>query len=262
VTELPRLLDHGDDAFERALLGAGRSELPRPAALREAALAIGIVASTADALAASLPATHGATAATGGAATSVATSATVAALGKGVLGGALVTLLGLTAVDHFVAAEPQQRVAAPISARAPGTVDGTRAPSVSVLPAPLPAAEPLVQPPELDSELAPMHGARRPSFPSEQLAPAAAPELRGPAPTNAAFEPLAQPRPSSPAVVANPSLAAEVRLLDRARAALAAGDRASARQALDAYSANRPGPTLAHEAALLRKALGDLDHAR
>lgn len=262
MNELPRLLDHGDDDFERALLGAGRSELPRPTALREAALAIGIVASTADALAASLPATHGATAATGGAATSVATSATVAALGKGVLGGALVTLLGLTAVDHFASAEPPQRAVAPISARAPGAVDGAQAPSASVLPAPLPAAEPLVQPPEPDSESAPTHSVRRPSFPPEQLAPAATPQLRGLAPTNAAFAAIDEPRPSPQAIVANPSLAAEVRLLDRARAALAAGDRASARRALDAYAANRPGPTLAHEAALLRKALVELDHAR
>ncbi|HEX2871069.1 MAG TPA: hypothetical protein VHP33_07435 [Polyangiaceae bacterium] len=260
MTELPRLLDHGDDDFERALLGAGRSELPRPAALRDAALAIGIVSSTADALAASVPVTHGATAATGGAATSVAASATVAALGKGVLGGALVTLLGLTAVDHFVAAEPPQRVAVPISARAAGADDATQATTVLAAPAPVLTVDPLAAPPE--AAAAPLHGARRPSFPPESPLPAPAPEPRRTAPANAAFAPLDQPRPSSPAVVANPSLAAEIRLLDRARAALAAGDRASARQALDTYAANRPSPTLAHEAALLRKALGDLDHAR
>lgn len=259
MTELPRLLDHGDDDFERALLGAGRSELPRPAALREAALAIGIVASTADALAASFPVTHGATAATGGAATSVAASATVAALGKGVLGGALVTLLGLTAVDHFASAEPPQRAAAPLVARAARAADATQAPTVPALPAPASTVDPLVQPSE--SESAPIHSAHRPSLLPEQLVPAAMPEPRSPAPTNAAFAPPDLPRPASPAVVANPSLAAEIRLLDRARAALAAGDVASASQALDTYAANRPSPTLAHEAALLRQALRDLSHA-
>ncbi len=261
MNELPRLLEHGEDDFERALLGAGRSELPRPAALRDAALAIGIVASAADAMAASVPLAHGATAATGGAATSVAASVTVASLGKGVLGGALVTLLGLTAVDHFVAAELPPRVAVPISARAAVADDATQATTVLAAPAPVLSVDPLVQPPEA-AAVAPLHGARRPSFPPESPLPAAAPEPSRTAPTNAAFAPLDPPRPSPPAVVANPSLAAEIRLLDRARAALAAGDRASARRALDIYAANRPSPTLAHEAALLRKALGDLDHAR
>lgn len=258
MTELPRLLEHGDDDFERALLGAGRSELPRPTALRDAALAIGIVASTADALAASLPMTPGTTAVASGA-SSVAASATVAALGKGVLGGALVTLLGLTAVDHLVSAEPPQRTVAPLSARVPDAADATKTTTIPTLPAPVSTADPLVRPPE--SESAPIHSARRPSLPPEQLAPAAMPERRSPAPTNAAFAPIELPRSSSPAIVANPSLAAEVRLLDRARAALAAGDVASASQALDTYAANRPSPTLAREAALLRKALRDLTHA-
>lgn len=258
MTELPRLLEHSDDDFERALLGAGRSELPRPAALRDAALAIGIVASTADALAASAPMASGTTAVTGGA-TTVAASATVAALGKSVLGGALVTLLGLTAVDHFVAAGPPQQTVAPLSARAPDAADVAKTATIPTLPAPVSTTDPLVQPPETES--APIHSARRSPLPPEQLAPAPMPERRSPAPTNAAFAPIELPRSSSAAAVANPSLAAEVRLLDRARAALAAGDLASARQALDTYAANRPSPTLAREAALLRKALGDLTHA-
>jgi hypothetical protein len=259
VTELPRLLDHGDDDFERALLGAGRSESPRPAALREAALAIGIAASTADALAGSLPTTPGTAAVTGGA-SGVAASATVAVLGKGVLGGALVTLLGLSAVDHFVLAEPPQRAAAPIAARAPSAADATKVTAIPALPAAFSNVDPLVQPREPEPE--PIHHAHRAALGSEPLASAAAPQARRTAPTTAAFAPIEQPRPASSAVVANPSLAAEVRLLDRARAALAAGDIAAARQALDTYAASRPSATLANEAALLRKALRELGHAR
>jgi outer membrane protein assembly factor BamD (BamD/ComL family) len=47
-------------------------------------------------------------------------------------------------------------------------------------------------------------------------------------------------------------LAAEIRVLDQARAALTAGDTNRASQLLDAYAANRPSSTLSQEAALLR----------
>jgi outer membrane protein assembly factor BamD (BamD/ComL family) len=47
-------------------------------------------------------------------------------------------------------------------------------------------------------------------------------------------------------------LAAEIRLLDQARTALAAGDSPRAATLLDRYAANRPSAVLAQEAALLR----------
>ena len=50
----------------------------------------------------------------------------------------------------------------------------------------------------------------------------------------------------------NVSLAVEIRLLDQARAALAAGDLPRAAALLDRYAANRPSAVLAQEAALLR----------
>lgn len=279
MTELPRLLDHSDDDFELALLGSARAELPRPAALGDAALAIGLTATTAHALAAAVPATSVAaasahvagvaaplgagsavgtasTVAVAGGASGVAASATVAALGKGLLGGALVTLLGLTAVDRLATPTPP-RTLAPLSAaeatRAPGAVPASPTP---VLPQPAPEAG--LPPASGATEPNPAHAVRRPAPPPE-AEPLAAPEPRNKPPTSAAFAPISLPAPSSPAVLANPSLAAEIQKLDRARAALARGDAAAARQALDAYTAGRPSSTLSHEAALLREALRDLE---
>ena len=269
MTELPRLLEQSDDDFERALLGSALAERPRAAGLRDAALAIGLTVSAADAVAASLPSTSlgaaGAAAPTAAAPSAAATaplgaagaaSATVTVLGKGVLGGALVTLLGLTAVDHFVPVAPARSTVAPVVVqKAAVAVDVKKAPSAPALPNPAVEVVELAPP---ESEPAPAHAARHALSVPEHVA---VPAPRSTAPTNAAFAPIELPAPSSPAVIANPSLAAEIRQLDRARAALAVGDAATARQALDTYAANRPSPTLSHEAALLRQALRDLTHA-
>ena len=264
MTDLPRLLEQSDDEFERALLGSALAERPRTAGLRQAALAIGLTATAADAAAASLPTTS--LGAVGAAAPSAAAtaplgaagaaSATATVLGKAVLGGALVTLLGLTAVDHFASQAPPQSPLAPVAVqKATPAADVKKVQSAPPLPSPVSDVEQLAP---LEAEQRPVQAARQP-LPAPELAVVPAP--RSTAPTNAAFAPIELPAASSPAVVANPSLAAEIRLLDRARAALAAKDAASARQALDTYAANRPSPTLAHEAALLRKALRDLTHA-
>jgi TolA-binding protein len=70
------------------------------------------------------------------------------------------------------------------------------------------------------------------------------------APAKAAFDSVAQS--ASVAAPTDASLAAEIRLLDLARGALAAGDSERAGRLLDAYSSNRPSAVLAQEAALLR----------
>lgn len=266
MNELPRLLEQSDDDFERALLGSALAERPRAAGLRDAALAIGLTVSAADATAASLPASLGtagvaapgaaATTPLGAAGTAGAASVTATVLGKGVLGGALVTLLGLTAVDHFVPATSPQPTPVLVAAQKPAAAaDAKKSPSAKALPSPAFEVDQLApQTPEPK----PVSAGRQP-LPAPEPAAVSAPHST--APTNAAFAPIELPAPSSPAVVESPSLAAEIRQLDRARAALAVGDATTARQALDQYAANRPSPTLAHEAALLRQALRNLTHA-
>lgn len=277
MTEL-RLLDSSNDEVERALLDAVRAELPHPSGLRNTALALGLTASTANALAATLPAagavgaslgveaasgvsalgssagvvTSGAV--TGSASGTVAAlgSASLGALGKSLLGGTLLSFLALTTLDQTLGLAPDQAASSPTASSA--------APARRQLPAALPAAA-TVASSEVTSAPEPGRAASPSSSAESRRAlarvPTPAPVVEaGPvdrAPASAAFAPPAPP-PIAPAAAAaaNASLTAEVRLLDRARAALAAGDTVTAGRLLDAYASNRPSSVLAQEAGLLR----------
>jgi len=265
VTELRPLLESSDDELERALLGSARADLPRPLGLRKTALALGLALPTANALAAAIPAAGAVGAAsgtalsstvTGGAATggasgvvgTAAGAATFGALGKSLLGGALVSFMALTAYDQTLGARPQQ--SAPVANVAGPAVREPK--SAGAPPAgPLSLVEPVpqVEAPAAESPV-PAVGSRRASSSVAALAPTQDERARVAAPANGAFAPEVRAQPAQASTSA--SLAAEIRILDQTRAALAAGDAAQARRLLDAYAASRHSATLAQEAALLR----------
>lgn len=270
MKELERLLTSSEDELERALLVSVMAEAPSPAGLRDTALALGLTASAAAALLTTLP--HAASslgapvttavlplgvtaAASGGvttstvAASTVATTAGVASLatlGKSLVGGALVSFIALTTVDYTLGTEsaPRDQVrAAAVQQAEPRVSQKTRGARAVAVDAALPAEE------EEEPVVVPRGGRRsmtRASSPPPLPVPAEAP----PPPAAPADE---LPAPTPVATAPNDaSLATETRLLDRARAALARGDTASAGDWLSRYSAAKPSAVLAHEAALLR----------
>jgi TolA-binding protein len=285
VTELRRLLESSNDEIERALLGAVGAERPHAAALRGTALALGLTATTADALAATLPTASAvgtalgagattsalslgssggvATGATGAAGTTAAAggaaalgTASLGVLGKSLVGGTLLSFLALTALDETVGLSP-----APASSSATASYARPRGPEVRVQELPAAAtlssaaAEDVPEPSPLGPSNPSADNRRALSRLSKPVSvEAAAPvEPAQPAPAAAAFEAPAQPQQASvAAAAANASLTAEIRLLDRARAALTAGDTVTAGRLLDAYASNRPSGVLTQEAGLLR----------
>jgi hypothetical protein len=274
VSELRPLLESGDDDFERALLQSVHADLPGPAGLHDTALALGLAASTANALAAALPAAgtlgtavslHGASvvaptasAASGGALASGASSTVgvvgLASLGKSLLGGVLVSFVALTAIDRVRAPSPPKPSpvvhAVNTAAPTPHRSEAARLPIAG--PQSADAVAPTA-PPEPEAVAAPASttGARRAIRPVVGAAPVAEAPASLTAPPQAAF--AAEPsQPASARAAANLSLATEIRALDQARTALAAGDTNRASDLLDAYAASRPSSILSQEAALLR----------
>ena len=267
MTELRPLLESTKDDLERALLMSARAELPSGLGLRDTALALGLAGPTAEALATSLTAASSlsqagaplasttaasTTAATSGGVPSAVGAASLGIMGKSLLGGALVSFLALTTLDYSLRSSPSRpdpvlvvnRVTA--VSRAPDVPPALPAPAIPpVSPDADPASAPAVV---VSGGVAPRSALSRlkPSVPA--LAPAPAPV---PAPSNEAVV-LPPPPPQPSRVTPNVSLAAEIRLLDQARAALAAGDSTYAAALLDRYAANRPSAVLAQEAALLR----------
>jgi hypothetical protein len=273
MTELRPLLESTKDDLERALLMSARAELPSGLGLRDTALALGLAGPTAEALATSLTAASSlsqagaplasataasTTAATSGGVPSAVAAASLGVMGKSLLGGALVSFLALTTLDYSLRSSPSRPDPVLVANRVTAV---SRAPDVPpALPAPAippvsPDADPAPAPAVVVSGgVAPRSALSRlkPSVPA--LAPAPAPV---PAPSNEAVvlpppPPPPPPPPQPPRVTPNVSLAVEIRLLDQARAALAAGDSTYAAALLDRYAANRPSAVLAQEAALLR----------
>jgi hypothetical protein len=275
MTELQRLLENSADEVERALLDAVRAERPHASGLRNTALALGLTASTANALAATLPAASGvgtalgvgatsgvlplgsssgavtsATATTGasGAATALG-SASLGVLGKSLLGGTLLSFLALTTLDRALGPSPNPAS----SALTVSSVSRGEPPRP--IPAAAMASAAVTAVPELSPLANPSASADNRRAPARLSKPAAVAETDpvNRAPASAAFAPLAQPQiASGAAAAANASLTAEIRLLDRARTALTAGDTVTAGRLLDAYASNRPSSVLTQEAGLLR----------
>lgn len=252
MTELRPLLESSDDELELALLGAVRADRPSPEGLRNTALALGLGAGAAQSLAAALPLTSSATTAAtsaasgtagtgGGAAIFAVTAGTV---GKSLLGGALISFLALTTIEATLDGSTN-RAAPPTKASPPAYVPSQSPPGA--LPSKM---EPVLVEPPVTAPAAPAPGSRRVAQHGPNVATATDSGPPNHAPAKAVFEPVAQP--TSAATPTAASLAAETRLLDQARGALAAGDPERASRALDTYSSNRPSAILAQEAALLR----------
>lgn len=253
MTELRPLFESSDDDLELALLGAVRAEQPSPVGLRDTALALGLGAGAAQTLAAT--STSAATSATTSAASGTAGTvgaanalgaASIGAAGKSLVGGALISFLALTTIDKTVDMSTSRAVP---TATAPRSAHEA---SESLRGAPLPGVQPVLVEPSLAARAAPTLGVGNPRVtpPGPSVGPVTNSRAPTHAPANAAFDAVAQP--ASVAAAADASLAAEIRLLDLARGALAAGDAERAGRLLDTYSSNRPSKVLAQEAALLR----------
>lgn len=280
MTELRRLLESSDDEVECALLDAVRAERPHASGLRNTALALGLTTSTANALAATLPAasacgsTLGVEAVSGvlplgpsggvvasaagtiSASGSVAAlgSASLGALGKSLLGGTLISFLALTTLDQTLGLPPNQASSARTASSARPASHGQPPEAVPAAAAIASAAATSAPEPSPLANPRPSAENRRALAPLSKPAPVAEVGPADRAPATAAFAAPAQPQiaPGAAAAGANASLTAEIRLLDRARAALTAGDTVTAGRLLDAYASNRPSSVLTQEAGLLR----------
>ncbi len=278
MSELERLLVSSDDDVERALLGSLMAERPLPTGLRDTALALGLTLTTANALAASLPAassvgaalslnattvaapvsattTAAATAtaaATSAATTTAATVATtvgaasLATLGKSLIVGTIVSFAALTTVDFTLGSPASSPSVAALAARAVPQDAPPAAPAV------ISGAPFSVSMPEAPAAAQPRNIANPPAPRRAEASPETPTPAEVAAPAGAAFEPPPHVEPPAKPVANAASLAAETRQLDRVRAALAAGNTDQAARALDAYAAARPSPVLAQEAAVLR----------
>lgn len=288
MTQLQPLLECSDDYLTRELLSSAGSELPRPTALRNAALALGLTAATANALAATLPATAsvvgmGSTmaaaalsaeaggaaasgaasggavafgAAAGGAVASTATygalgSASLGLLAKSVVGGALLTFLSLTAVQRSLGEQHSSTSSTTRPLAAPlGHERGSGGRRSRPAATTSAPQEVVALEPTPEPAVASRPAARqRRATPTHSAALPAGEQRAAKAPPLAAF---AEAEAAPPPARTNASLAAEIQLLDRARGALSAGDTARAGALLDAYSSSQPGSVLAQEAAVLR----------
>lgn len=260
MTQLTRLLESSDDELELALLRSAREDAPSEVGLQDTALALGLTAATAKALAETLATSHavghaavttqaasatGALTGTGASAAVSIGSTSVATLAKFLAAGALVSFGAMTTIDRAIspranavpsksaarAVEPRSLSASPVGAVAEAEVS-----------VPLEAIhDPLV---EADSRK-PVSLRRAPAPAPMGAVPAPAPEAR----TESSTAPSVVSSATPPS---NASLAAEIRWLDRTRAALAANDAAAARRSLRGYDEGRPSPVLRHEADLLR----------
>lgn len=290
MSRLAPLLDSSTDELERALLMAVQRDTPGSAGLGDTALALGLSASVAKALAeglaqssalaqaaplhsaltaakvagASSAALKGGALTASASATGLGSHATLLLVAKYVGGSALLSLLAITSIEAARNHDTSRRERTPTAAavRAPVALQRTRrnfapalVPSVELELEAARANEPEVSSPVVSQPANKVTARRR-----IEIAPRAEAPLSPSVPSEAALPPLdSAPAPDSgssttPAAAASASrtsLAAEIAVLDRARAALASGDAASARRLLDRYAASRPSGTLAQEAALL-----------
>jgi hypothetical protein len=245
-------LESSEDELERALLRAALADLAAPseAGLRDTALALGLAVPSVSSLVDAV--SHGSSLGHAGVhATSTAGAlgaASLGAVGKTLLGSALVSFLALTTVDHAL----RPSAAARREAHAASAATPRRA-------SPLPAAPPsptgggAESPPQAVPGPSAGDASDRQSSRLARLAPSERTLPVTAAPSRAAFDVVAgSEQPSRPETPGNASLAAEIRLLDQTRSALDAGDPERASALLERYTSARPSPVLAQEAALLR----------
>ena len=211
-----RLLDEGGSELMRSLLSAARDEQPQGAALRRTLAAVGV---------------GGAVASLSGSAAGAHAAAGAASLGsaKG------------AASTAFLVAAKWLVVGAVAGAAATSAVYG-------VTGAPIPPT-----PAKTVAVVAPAVDARRPSAPRVAVERAPEPAVAVPAAPVVTSAVVAQPVGSrSIERDSDAPLAAEVRALDEARQALAAGDPAHALQLLNAYETSVAKPRMLPEALYIR----------
>jgi hypothetical protein len=233
-----RLFDESSSELLKSLLSAAHDEQPNQAALRRTLTAVGV--GSAVLATASTASAAGASAGGAAAAQGVAGAASLGSV-KGIAGTTLLVVvkwLGAGAIAGIVATSTIYAVsepALPAPSAAPARVSKAIAPSAVVKPhaGGVPAA------------------AEAPEVPAEP-APVAAPAVLSAAPVSSLVAPTPQPLSVPAEVDPAAPLAAELALLDNARAALAASDAVRALRALNDYDARFPRPNLAPEALYLR----------
>lgn len=277
MSELERLLDGENDELALAMLRAGRDEGPSKKSLEAAALALGISGA---ALSIGAPAAaSGAVAALGAASPKVgvgalaasagspASSLTAAIIAKHVLVGMLGGAVAMGGVNYAVdrAATPAAPVtSAKVAAMSPRAAQrpsaavltgASRTPSAELAEVASPAVSPAT------TAVSARKAVSNPSFVhSADPAPVVAVTIPtsaepAPQPSAAAFaaEPAPSAAPAAPSATAlNKSLALDIALLDRARAALQAGHAERALAALAQYQQKRQSAILDPEATVIR----------
>jgi hypothetical protein len=250
MTQFSRLRDGEGSDVERLLLGSAEGDAPLPGVRIKTLAALGLTG----AAAATSGAAHAASAALGGAAGGkTAGSAAGAALAKWMIVGAVA---GATTTGSVVVAttpglfggEPPARVSTGSSTERPAQPNkGVAAPPNAARAATEKATEPERRVDQVSRPTV------EPSVPRARISPEDESSAdRAPMPQGTAF-------PNAGA----DTVAEEVTALDRARAALAAGDAAGALARLDAYARRYRRGTLAPEAAVLRvRALVQLGRSR
>ena len=251
-----RLLDGDATDFERTLLDSAEDDVPSPRARAQTLAALGVGGAvlgggTGVAKAATQVATSAAGAASPSGTTAVSLAAVLKWIGAGALAGSVVAG-GLATVTSGVATSKRTEdsaVTRPTAVTPASPVDSWR-PRVTPSPDPdrpvKPAAEPdLARRP---ASLPPSRPERVVALPSAPASPVSAP-------------PVALTASPEPPPAAAADVTAEVDSLDRARAALAAGDARGALSRLAGHDARFPSGVLQPEAVLLRVrallALGD-----
>jgi hypothetical protein len=230
MTELRRIIDGEGDEFERQLLRSAVDDGPSARARGQVLVALGIGGSV----------VAGTTAAAAATATGVAAKGTTAALVKTGTGIVVAKWVGIATVGGLgtwgvvdQVREPEQ-VSQPVAAvAAPAATRAARVASARIA---IATSESVDSPPNVD-ETEPVEP--EPSATAEPVAPrpygTLAPTAKGPSATGS-----------------EPSLAAEVKALDRAREAMKSDDPAGALKQLEAYQRKYSAGTLGQEAAVLR----------
>lgn len=233
-SDVKRLLEEGADPFEQSLLASAKRDRMSPEAAQTLAAAFGVTA--AGGTAAGLGGSVVATSSVAPKALASVPAAKIAAIfgWKTVLfavGGAGL-LLGGAVVAFATFPSPHGGVGAPRS---------TEVAVASMVPTAIPGqshAHDAAEAHPVEAEALPAIPATIPSAPAPTKRSARAPRS-------------VRERPS-PAETATNDVAAEVRLVERARRALASGDLTEANAILDDYERSFPHGSLAQEAAILR----------
>ncbi|HEY2409997.1 MAG TPA: hypothetical protein VGI10_28535 [Polyangiaceae bacterium] len=254
MTELEPLIE-GCDEFERALLRSTQRDVPPPGGLPKTLSALGLGAGAF------------ATATQAGAASAAALSAgslSVWTVLKAVAVGALAGTVVSVAAGGLTREPPRVQSGAPMLsvARQAATAALVPARTVTATPDATPEAIPEAIPANETAALANANGAAstqhaqlqpdaQPAAPlKDDVAPALPTALPSSTPVAAfALAPSTEPAPDAPSVA---SIAEEVKTIDRARQALAAGRASDALSQANTYIARWPSGALAIEAQILR----------